>query len=259
MALCLMYHNVVADDAERRRFAPAHRPYVVTTAAFHAHLAAAKESGMHFVSPGELGTGAAADSGALLLTFDDSWDNRLALDVMDEHGVAGIFFLTSGELGGAGRMTKLDAAETVRRGHEVGSHGVRHLFLSRLGIDALKSELALSKRDLEDATGCPVRFLSAPGGLWSRSVAAEAKRAGYEKLFTSRPGFLKGYGETFALNRLAVTADMDDEAFRGMLKRPRLYVAARLSAYAASRVAGVFRSVDGSLGHKEGDFASEGS
>ena len=68
------------------------------------------------------------------------------------------------------------------------SHSLNHLFLSDLSEDRLQKELIESKRILEDKLSLPVRFISLPGGFYSRGVLKAAQGAGYEGVATSAPG-----------------------------------------------------------------------
>ena len=57
---------------------------------------------------------------------------------------------------------------------------------------------------LEDAAGAPVRRLSCPHGRWSRTVAAAARRAGYETVSTSDAGLNGPTTPATRLRRIAV-------------------------------------------------------
>ena len=175
-----MYHNVAATGAARDAFHLAHRPYVLTRAEFAGHIDRALGLGWRFLCADDLCGEAAREKKALLLTFDDSWENLSAAEAMEEKGIRGIFFLNSGEIGLDGRLSKDAVARMAAAGHEIGSHSVKHEFLTRLGTDELRRKLTESKKALEDISGKPVRFLSAPGGRYDARVARVAKEAGYE-------------------------------------------------------------------------------
>lgn len=88
---------------------------------------------------------------------------RRILDFLDEaasggapHG--GTFFV----LGSTARNSPDLVREIARRGHEVGSHAVRHVPMERQDRATFQAELADSRRRLEDLAGRPVLGFRAP-------------------------------------------------------------------------------------------------
>lgn len=70
--------------------------------------------------------------------------------------------------------------ELVSAGHEIGSHSATHpIGISRLDGPALRSELAGSKRSIEDAVSMPVHGFRAPNWDVSPRVLGAACDAGY--------------------------------------------------------------------------------
>ncbi|HEX6198746.1 MAG TPA: polysaccharide deacetylase family protein [Thermoanaerobaculia bacterium] len=70
-------------------------------------------------------------------------------------------------------------------GMTVGSHTRTHRTLPNEPEEAVWSELAGSKRTLEDQLGAEVRHLSYPGGLFSRETVEAAAAAGYRCAYTT--------------------------------------------------------------------------
>jgi len=249
MALVLMYHNVVGTEEARAAFHPAHRPYVLTRGEFAGHIETARELGWRFLGVADFYGEGSRERKALLLTFDDSWENHTAVEVMGEHGIQGIFFLNSGELGWPGRFTADEAARLAESGHEIGSHSVKHEFLTLLEEPQLRQRLSESKKALEDACGRPVRFLSAPGGRYDARVARVAREVGYEAFFVSRPGFLGSVKDEFIVKRIGIAANVDAERLRRMLRRPLALVLRRKARYRLMRLAARFSRKHGGEGH----------
>jgi polysaccharide deacetylase family protein (PEP-CTERM system associated) len=80
------------------------------------------------------------------------------LDLLDEFNVKATFFwLTSHAL----EYPEL-LKETIRRGHEIGSHGNDHLPLSQLSVGEIKREIRTSVLTLEDKSGIKVECFRAP-------------------------------------------------------------------------------------------------
>ena len=80
------------------------------------------------------------------LTFDDGPDHLTTkyLDLMDELGVPGTFFLL-GEY--ADRHPDL-VREYMRRGHQIASHGYDHQRFTKLGYSALRDQCARTEKSL---------------------------------------------------------------------------------------------------------------
>jgi peptidoglycan/xylan/chitin deacetylase (PgdA/CDA1 family) len=70
-------------------------------------------------------------------------------------------------------------------GMTVGSHTRTHRTLPNEPEEAVWSELAGSKRTLEDQLGAEVRHLSYPGGQFSRATVEAAAAAGYRCAYTT--------------------------------------------------------------------------
>ncbi len=235
MAICLMYHNIIAADAQGSHFFREHRPYVVTTRLFESHIAAAREAGWAFLSPLDAVRAKAQDK-ALLLTFDDSWENLQAETVLSAAQLSGIFFLNSALIGQRQMLARADVRRMCDAGHEIGSHGLTHDFFSTMSTQQLRRALFDSKASLEDMTGREVSFLSAPGGRYDRRAVELAQEAGYSAFFVSRPGFFHGARDTFVVNRICITADITEKRFTRFIDRPATGIAYRHAFYKCARL-----------------------
>ena len=249
MALVLMYHNVVESDAVRSTFHPAHRPYVTTSDEFSQHIETALGLGWRFRAVDELRGNGPRDDRAILLTFDDSWENSCAVEVMRRHGIKGVFFLNSAEIGLRGRLIPSDVLAMASEGHEIGSHGVTHEFLTRLDDRTLRAHMAESRKNLSEMSGKPVRFLSAPGGRFDARVAAAARDAGYEAFFVSVPGFLGRISDGFLVKRIGISTAVDAARLARILRAPRSYVLSRKVRYRLSRLRPQPAGLKGDEGH----------
>lgn len=242
MAICLMYHNFVENESDKKRFPPEHRPYILTHAQFLGHLEIASDFRVHFLTPDDLVSARPLSPQGVLLTFDDSWrEHRWTALTLFRQGITGLFFLNSGHIGQPGMLTAENVPEMSSSRQEIGSHGILHDFFTVMGDDGLASSLAKSKADLEALSGQEVRFLSAPGGRFDDRVAGFAREAGYSRLFTSKPGRLSAASEQFALNRIAITADTTGTGFRRILARAGFPIAWRLARYRMLQLLRVFK------------------
>lgn len=90
-------------------------------------------------------------------------------------------------------------------GCEIGAHGLTHARLDGLDDAALSSELASSRRRLEDAIGRPVTVMTWPHGAASRRTAAAARAAGFVRAACSLYGLNGPQRDPLLLKRVEIT------------------------------------------------------
>lgn len=95
-------------------------------------------------------------------------------------------------------MTWDDLRAHATDGVAVGSHGVSHAHLTRLGGDDLRRELVESKQHIEDELGRPCTELAYPYGEHDERVRAAARGAGYARAY----GLRERGRDPYALPRL---------------------------------------------------------
>lgn len=119
---------------------------------------------------------------------------RGILDLLDRHGAKGTFFVVGRTAGRAPALVR----EIARRGHEVASHGHRHVPLTREDDpDAFRRETTRARLVLEDLAGTPVLgFRAAVFSLTSRTLwAVDALReAGFAYSSSVLPARSLAYG-----------------------------------------------------------------
>ncbi len=128
----------------------------------------------------------------VVLTFDDAYDCLAeAAEIMAGYGFVGTCFAISDFLGrindwdyqfGFRKWRHADAAllrQLNVQGWEIGSHGKSHIYLPAADEPTLRSELADSRRQLEQTLGCEVRAVSYPFGRADERVCGAAREAGY--------------------------------------------------------------------------------
>jgi len=172
--ICLMYHDLAV--------AP-HGAYTLSWQSFGEQMDRLQEAG--WVVEGFGGLERRLQEGSwpgryAVLSFDDGYRSFLRVaEMLRDRGVSGTFFLTRDYC--RQRPEYLPEAEVriLAELAELGTHGATHEPLSRRSADRVRLELAESKRWLEDLTGREVRYMSAPGGAWSRACQMLASEAGY--------------------------------------------------------------------------------
>lgn len=130
----------------------------------------------------------------IALTFDISWGEKNVipiLEILKKENIKATFFLSSPWAESKPDLVKRIAAE----GHEIGSHGRRHIDMNTLSQETLISELDTSRKVLEDLTGQKITLLRPPNGAYDNDVIATANSHGYrviqwsvDSLDWKRPG-----------------------------------------------------------------------
>lgn len=112
------------------------------------------------------------------LTFDISWGTRVpgpVLDILREYGVKSTFFL-SGPW--AVKYPEL-ARRLVQEGHEIASHGNRHIDLDKEARSTVRQEIMTAHQDLQKATGRIPNLIRTPNGAYNEMVLQVARDLNY--------------------------------------------------------------------------------
>ncbi|MCO1600394.1 polysaccharide deacetylase family protein [Desulfosporosinus nitroreducens] len=131
---------------------------------------------------------------AIGLTFDISWGEKTAepiLDILRKEEIQATFFLSSPW---AEKHQEL-VRKMIVEGHEIGSHGNRHIDLNTLGAEEIRKEITSAQQVLEKITGQKIRLIRTPNGAYNNKVIATADELGYrviqwsvDSLDWKRPG-----------------------------------------------------------------------
>jgi peptidoglycan/xylan/chitin deacetylase (PgdA/CDA1 family) len=180
------------------------------------------DGGFEFVDEGfflnALAEPAAAGRRKILLTFDDGYAElyEMCLSHLLPRGIPVLVFVPSEYIGqrndwelSLGRrpfehLSRPQIETLARSGVSFGSHGARHLDLTRLDTTELEREVLMSKTTIEEITGAPVRSFSYPFGRYNEQVRGEVSRAGYEAAFSLYPKHCNEITDRFALRRNGV-------------------------------------------------------
>lgn len=237
-ALLPSYHLLVAEPSKYR--------YSSTIAQFRTHLE------LIVSHRGE------SSSHPPAVTFDDAHasQSRLGLPLLQEYRVKGIFFaISSWTARKQGYMTWDDLRQLLAAGHEVQSHGVSHVQLTRCSDDELRSELANSKAEIEQRLGVGVDAISIPNGRWNDRVLQACAEAGYRRIYSSDPVATVPVFGSELIGRWMVTRKTTAKEMCGVLRcdpralritlakhRSKLLVRAAVGEAIYDRVWGVLRS-----------------
>jgi len=113
------------------------------------------------------------------LTFDISWGEETAepiLDILRQANVQATFFLSSPWASKHEDLVKRMVAD----GHEIASHGNRHIDLNTLSPGEIEREILSAQEILESISGQKVRLIRAPNGAYDNNVVSVADQLGYQ-------------------------------------------------------------------------------
>ena len=127
---------------------------------------------------------------SIILTFDDggsSFYNPI-VDILDEFGLKGIFFVATNFINKTGFLSDLQLRMLEERGHIIGSHSHSHPEnISSLSEEEIMNEWLISLKKLNDILGHKVSIASIPNGYESKLVLKYAEQVGIKDLYTSKP------------------------------------------------------------------------
>ena len=116
---------------------------------------------------------------AFSFTYDDATIHDYKMvETLNRFGLRGTFNLVPSWLGRDGYVQKADVAK-LYRGHEIASHGYRHVHLNDLSPEALRAELRDGRAALEDLLGKPVPGFASPYGQMSRAIIEAMRETGF--------------------------------------------------------------------------------
>jgi len=201
------------------------QPFCLTPQQFGAHLANIRETGFRAVLLDDLAEDHPDCAGKVVVTFDDgvASDYEVAFPLLARFGMRGVFFVNTSTVGQAGYLTWAQISEMHRAGMSIQSHSHHHLDLTVIPSAALESELADSRRCLEDHLSSPVQYLAAPHGLVSRRVVRTALANGYRAVCSTR--CWPANPRSKILTRITLERDLTPEGFHAFLT-------GQISAYA---------------------------
>ena len=223
----LMYHEVGPRETATER-------YTVPIERFREQLKYLHENGYRTISLEQyrkyaLEQGSEASDKTVIITFDDNnhCHYSISTPILTEFYFRATFFVVSSFIDSQPNM--LTAAQLVdmkNAGMSIESHSHTHRFLSDLDDAELLEELETSRRLLEDYIQSEVRFVSCPGGRYSRRVLDSALTVGYFGVCTSAPGLndlVRGQPPK-KLNRFLVSATTRLDTFARIVNGEEAFV-----------------------------------
>jgi polysaccharide deacetylase family sporulation protein PdaB len=115
----------------------------------------------------------------LAITFDISWGTNTptpVLDILKENEIKATFFLS----GPWAQKYPEIPIRIANDGHEIASHGQRHINLSTLDNQGIKEEIMLAHNILQEVTERTPKLIRTPNGDYDDKVITAANECGYQ-------------------------------------------------------------------------------
>lgn len=174
----------------------------------------------------------------VVITFDDGHASNLeAAEIIAQAGARATFLLSVSHCRDHPDFLKPAGIQELAEVAEVGSHGISHRYLHKMGLDEMRAELVESRAWIEDVIGRRVDLLSLPGGGISHDVLREARQSGYDLVGTSAEWCNIGekVQETRAVNRVMVFPHYSLDRLKAIVRGDLAFFAPRRARYEALR------------------------
>jgi peptidoglycan/xylan/chitin deacetylase (PgdA/CDA1 family) len=203
----LMYHVIAAPPAG----APFPGLYVVPSE-FAAQMEALERAGWHAVTLDQVQAywqrGVPLGPGKpIVVSFDNGYQSQYtqALPVLLRLGWVGDENLQlSGLPPSQGGLSRRQVKGLVAAGWELDTQGFSHADLIALDAEALRYQVAVARRTVQQRYGVPVNWFCYPSGHYDATVIAAVKAAGYTGSTTVVPGWADPSEDRYRLHRLRV-------------------------------------------------------
>ena len=116
------------------------------------------------------------DHNSFVLSFDDGTSDHWSVvsPALHSQQLKGLFFVSTGDIGTQGHLSRGQIVEMHRAGHGIGAHSHRHVPLTNLAREDIDEEVRRSVWTLEDILGAPIEWFAPPEGMYDRRVAEAA-------------------------------------------------------------------------------------
>ena len=117
----------------------------------------------------------------VVLTFDDGnvSDLTTTAPILKKHGFGATFYITSGWIGGAGRLTWEQVKELDAQGFEIGSHSASHPNMLHISEEEVREQIASFDRACEEHGIRKAKTFAYPGEHHDRRIVKALATAGY--------------------------------------------------------------------------------
>lgn len=137
----------------------------------------------------------------IVISFDDGYEDNYknALPILRKYDVKAVFFILPKFIGKNNlwntraesilrHMDKKEIVTLIEEGHTIGSHGISHHKMIKLGYSDIKSELSDSKKMIEKMFKIKVNAFAYPYGSYNNQISKIAGEV-YDYCFATSEGF----------------------------------------------------------------------
>jgi Predicted xylanase/chitin deacetylase len=173
----LLYHHVDASAEDHR--------YYVAPEQFEQEMKAFRDWGYTTITVKSLvqaiTEGRELPPHPMLITFDDGHRDIYtnAFPIMQKYGFKGVLYVVGNYLGAEGFMDRTEILEMYQAGWDVGSHGMKHIDVTKLFGDDLLIEVEGSRQKLENTLGIEILTFAYPFGAKDKTSVDYVQAAGY--------------------------------------------------------------------------------
>ena len=179
----LVFHSFGPALAKKESWMQQH--YRITTSVFEAQMKYLSDNGYHPVSfsayVNSLKNNTKLPEKAVVLTFDDGWKTqyKYAVPILEKYNFTATFFVITNMMSSP-YMNLTELKDLVAHGFDIGSHTQTHKILTTLSSKKLATELAGSKKTLEDKLGIKIHTIAYPNYRQNMIIRNAVKDAGYD-------------------------------------------------------------------------------
>lgn len=168
------------------------------------------------------------------ITFDDGYVNfaEFAVPILEEYDCHATVFVPSGKVGhfndwdennsGFHKMEMMSYEQLRQLPEkivEIGSHGISHTALDQLSFDDIEREIVISRLEIEQMIGRPIRFFAFPFGRYFNSHQSYKKLlSSYYGACTSWWGRFNSLKDIYSLRRIGIWESDSFEDFLDKLQ-----------------------------------------
>lgn len=206
----LMYHAIYEGRGK-------HWDWGLSLSRFREHMDLLCDNGWVSRPLAALGEAHSDLANTVVVTFDDGYQNNLeAVQVLQDRGMTGTFFVVTGDIGKTNArwkdsdapslqmLTPSDLLDMESAGMEVASHTVNHRRLTGESTGSVRAEMSQSMETLEQILQKRPVSVAYPYGLYDKRVIKAAKLAGYCIGCTTQAGGGRTAASLFEFPRISV-------------------------------------------------------
>lgn len=216
--LVINYHAIIPDDEPASGTIDA--VFSVSRNSFEKQIEILLKHNIPIVPLHDLVNNSLTADFSVAITSDDgnASDCTIIYPLLKSHSIPATFFWLSYDLENNFNMAA--AKEMVMNGFTIGSHGISHRDMTRMGPTEQSNDLDISKKELEEKTGNPVNYFAFPYGAYTGEIFELVKKSGYAAACGSELKLNCAGDGSFLIHRWNIKKNTSHSEFEKMLTDP---------------------------------------